>query len=86
MRSRGAPDKPVQSMMSVLQQSKHKIKTAYGTSTTTYGGSDREDEGLLPIQGIGQGNGSGPCSYACMSSIIVQAMKNQGYGATLVSA
>lgn len=53
-----------------LQESRHYIRTAYGDSSTFYGGKRR-----VPYQGTGQGNSSSSPFWTIVSSIIIKFMK-----------
>jgi len=79
----GAPVNAVTSMFTTLQQAQHKVNTAYGPSSATYGGCKRTSRGLPPLQGIGQGNGCGPSAFIALSSDIIACMRRRGYGALL---
>jgi hypothetical protein len=72
---------PLISMFQCLQEADHKIRTAYGDSTNTYGGNR-----TVPLQGSGQGNGCGPATYVVISSIIIAMMKSEGFGAHFLTA
>ncbi len=41
--------------------------------------------GEIPFQGVGQGNGMGPCIWAALSSVLFDAMRHSGFGAKVVS-
>jgi hypothetical protein len=77
----GVQIKPLLSMFQCLQQAEQKICTAYGNSTTTYGGNRQ-----VPLQGSGQGNGCGPATYVAISAIIIAMMKSEGFGAKFLTA
>jgi hypothetical protein len=72
---------PVQEMMNTLQQAVHRINTAYGDSSSTYGGSNDP-----PHQGVGQGNGAGPTIWAVISAILLTIMKDLGFGLNTLSS
>ena len=81
----GAPEPAVRSMFGVLQQATNKVTTAFGTSSSSYGGPQRLSKGLVPLQGVGQGNGAGPASFVALSSTGINLMRKRGYG-TLLTA
>lgn len=56
MQRQGVPPAAVKCLFTTLQEATHCVRTAFGDSTFTYGGSGW----LKPIHGIGQGNGGGP--------------------------
>lgn len=44
---------------------KHYVRSTFGDSEEFFG-SNADDK---PLQGLGQGNGAGPCGWACVSSV-----------------
>jgi hypothetical protein len=68
-------------MMNTLQQAVHRINTAYGDSSSTYGGSNDP-----PHQGVGQGNGAGPTIWAVISAILLTIMQDLGFGLNTLSS
>jgi hypothetical protein len=73
---------PLISMFQCLQEADHKILTAYGDSTNTYGGNC-----TVTLQGSGQGNGCGPATYiVIISAIIIAMMKSEGFGVHFITA
>ena len=81
MRRLGSPKNAVTCMFATLQKATHKIRTAFGVSTTTHGGVDDP-----PYQGLGQGNGCGPAGWAAVSAPIINMMKVAGYGFQILMA
>jgi hypothetical protein len=72
----GVPHPPLQSMVETIQEMDHHICTAFGTSEKSYGhGPSRP-----PTQGILQGNGAGPAGWFAISSVLIDAMHDAGYG------
>jgi hypothetical protein len=57
---------------------KHKIRTAFGDSTDSYGGEAWTMP--LPPQGIYQGNGVGPTAWLIISSNLLDIMRLLGFG------
>ena len=57
------------------------LRTGFGESTQTYGGSEES-----PFAGLGQGNRVAPPSFAVLSALVVNAYKRMGHGARLTSA
>jgi exonuclease III len=74
----GIPRPAVLSMLGAIQEMEHFVRTAFGDSAETYG----NDPTRPPPQGILQGNGAGPAGWAAISAIIIQAMRDQGFGLT----
>ena len=79
----GAHEPAVRSMFGVLQKAKNEVATAFGVSSSYYGGHKREERHQPPIQGVGQGNGAGPISFVDMSSTGIALMAIRGFGAVL---
>jgi hypothetical protein len=75
----GIQESEVKFMTSTLQDMKHTIHTAFGDSTDSYGGAAWTRQ--LPPQGIDQGNGIGPTVWLIISSILLDIMRQLGYGA-----
>ena len=69
MRTLGAATQPVQCLFETIQKAAHKVRTAFGDSSSTYG-ADRTP----PLQGIGQGNGCGPAGWTAVSVPIINMM------------
>jgi hypothetical protein len=76
----GAPPNAVRSMFSTLQQSNHRIRTAFGISRRKYGKGR-----LPPLQGIGQGNGAAPPGWVVISTPLINMMKTAGFGLQLLT-
>ena len=82
----GANRQAMNSLFQQLQQADHHIVTAYGISESTYGGKKRTQAGLLPLQGVLQGNGMGPIIWLAMSMLLIGIMHQMGLVATFTSA
>ena len=72
----GLPAPPLICMFTTLQNLENSVRTAYGDSETTYGG----DIWIVPMQGIGQGNGIGPATWAVVSTPLLKILKQEGHG------
>jgi hypothetical protein len=59
-----------------LQQMKHFVKTAYGTSQQSYGTIH------IPLQGVLQGNEAGPAIWLLISSPLRNMLRTHGFGFT----
>ena len=79
MLSMGANISSLTSMFSALQNMKVKIRTSHGDSIEMY------ESGQPPDQGVAQGNGCGPQSYASLSSPMMDAMDREGHGAIVIT-
>jgi hypothetical protein len=73
----GMPLAPLRSMFITLQQLKHFIQTAHGTSESSFHASTIHP---IAIQGVGQGNGAGPQLWAAISTVVLNMLRNQGMG------
>ena len=83
MLSRGGDSKALHSLFSTLQNGEHSVMTGRGISTQTYGGKSRMAQGLLPLQGVLQGNGMGPFIWALISTVLISCMHQMGHVAVL---
>ena len=77
------PESAITCVFTTLQNLSHTIRTAYGDSTSTYGGSywivpATNEAG--PMHGIMQGNGKGPALWAVISSPVLAMLRADGYG------
>ena len=80
----GVPLSVVQCMFGTIQELIHQVRTAYGCSEETYGGSSPKF--ITKPQGLGQGNGSGPTVWSILSSTVFDSLRSQGYSTTFCSA
>jgi hypothetical protein len=71
-------------MFMVIQTLTHHVRTAFGDSEVTYG--PHSYNGQHPNQGILQGNGAAMVTWTAVSSVIVFAMRSQGFGYNSFSA
>ena len=65
----GAPQSAITSMINILHDMKHFIRTAYGDSEQFYTGSSEE-----PLQGGGQGNPAAPPMWLALTVIILKVV------------
>lgn len=79
MRNYGIPALVAQSTISTILNMKHYVRTSYGDSETFYGGENWE----VKPHGCGQGNGYGPALWACISSPLLQILREKGYGTVI---
>ena len=64
-------------LLLTLQQAQHKIRTGYSVSNTWFG------RFLIPLQGLGQGNGVAPTAWAVISMVLINMMHMAGFGIQL---
>jgi hypothetical protein len=76
MQRQGVPESAVVCLFTTIQNSSHQIRTAYGDSKNHYGGS----HWILPMHGVGQGNGAGPAIWAVVSTPLLDMLRNSGVG------
>lgn len=77
----GTPPGPIESMFQTIQSLSHHVRTVFGESESGF-----KHEGLVPIQGVGQGNGAGPQIWALISTPVLNMLRAQGHGASFRSA
>ena len=73
----GAPVEPIVCMFTTIQNLQHRIRTVYGDSDIGFNGKLF----VVPIQGVGQGNGAGPQIWAVVSTPIFDMLRAMGFGA-----
>ena len=69
-------------MIKAIQEMTHHIRTAFGDSDKTYG----NDTTKPPLQGMLQGNGASGTAWLAISTLIVNVMKQAGFGFSTWSA
>jgi hypothetical protein len=75
------PHEPIVSMFGTIQRLQHHVRTAYGDSKRFFSA----DDGKVPIQGVGQGNGAGPQIWALVSTPIFNMLRSMELGARFCS-
>jgi len=80
MQQVGVPKNIINCLFTTLQEAIHKVRTGFGDSKAHYGGS----VWLVPIHGIGQGNGAGPAIWAVVSTPLLNVLRENGYGCEVV--
>jgi hypothetical protein len=63
-------------ILDAMQQLSHYIRTAHGNSEKTYGNDPTKPKPA----GLGQGNGIAPPGWSGVSTVIIEAMHQQGFG------
>jgi hypothetical protein len=81
MQRQGVAKACFNSAFKTLQAASHKIRTAYGVSSRSYGNNRHP-----PLQGLGQGNGFAPSAWAVISTPLIAMVKTAGYGLHLLTA
>jgi len=76
----GAPKTFINCLFSTLQDAVYKVHTGFGDSKAHYGGS----VWLVPIHGIGQGNGAGSAIWALVSTPLLNILREKGFGCEVV--
>ena len=80
MQRQGVSRPLVDCLFTTLQHSIHQVRTGFGDSTICYGGS----QWIIPLHGIGQGNGAGPAIWVVISTPLLNLLRKKGYGCELV--
>jgi hypothetical protein len=71
----------VKVMLAVLQTMRFFLRTGYGDSERSYGGTLDD-----PLGGLGQGNGAAPPSFTAISTLLILAYVHMGHGVEIESA
>jgi hypothetical protein len=77
----GLPESAAVCIFTTLQNLEHTVRTVYGNSDHSYGGNIW----AVPMQGIGQGNGTGPMLWAVVSTPVLKVMRTEGFGTYFVA-
>jgi hypothetical protein len=72
----GVPKAAINCLFTTLQEAVHFVRTGYGDSKSSYGGPIW----IVPIHGIGQGNGAGPAIWAVVSTPLLNILCQKGFG------
>lgn len=81
LQSWGIPVNAIRTLLTAIQTMRFCLRTGFGTSTETYGGSSDN-----PNAGSCQGSGSAGSAFSALSHLIVNAYKRMGHGAKLTSS
>jgi hypothetical protein len=76
----GVPKNFINCLFTTLQEAVHQVRTGYGDSKKHYGGKVL----LVPIHGIGQGNGAGPAIWAVVSTPLLNVLRDKGFGCEII--
>ena len=80
----GVPLPQIQCMFGTIQKLIHRIRTAFGLSKKSFGGSNKTFS--RPPQGMGQGNGAGPTVWSILSSTIFEELHSRGFSTPFLFA
>ena len=61
-------------MFMSIQNLQHRIRTVYGDSEVGFSGAFY----VVPIRGVGQGNGAGPQIWAVVSTLVSNMLRSLG--------
>jgi len=76
----GVPKEAARCSVDTICKMRHHIRTIFGDSSDYYGGETwRENGGYYP-HGNGQGNGNGPSLWSCISSPMLNILREEGFG------
>jgi len=81
MQNYGIPQQAAQSGIKTIFEMEHFVCTSYRVSTNSYGGTEWETR---PHR-VGQGNGYAPGLWAGISSLLLNAIRDKGYGTKITS-
>jgi hypothetical protein len=76
----GVPKNIINCLFTTLQDAIHQVRTGFGDSKGHYGGA----VWLVPIHGIGQGNGAGPAIWAFVSTPLLNVLRDKGFGCEII--
>jgi len=76
----GVPKNIINCLFTTLQDAVHKVRTGFGDSKAHYGGK----VWLVPIHGIGQGNGADPAIWAVVSTPLLNVLREKGLGCEII--
>ena len=82
LRRLGVPKNSILSLIDSLQSMQHYLRTGYGDTDRFFTCDDQ----TLAFHGTGQGNGFSPCIWAAVSTVMLEILKEEGLGSTLISA
>jgi len=74
----GIQNSVIKALLQPLQQAKHYTRTAYGDSDSYFTG--------MNLQGVGQGNTGAAPFWTCVSTSMIEILKDSGYNAIFISA
>jgi hypothetical protein len=77
LRQHGLPQSIINASFNTIKDMSHYVRTAFGTSTSSY------DRGDGYMHGILQGNGAGPCIWVMLSTPILNMLKASGCGVNI---
>ena len=81
LRRQNLPETAIEMLITTIQKMVHRVRTVFGDSDLSYGGSEQ----TVSPQGIPQGNGMGPPGWGVISSPCLEVLRSKGFGAKLVS-
>jgi hypothetical protein len=80
MQQVGVPKNIINCLFTTLQEAVHTVRTGFGDSKASYGGK----VWLVPIHGIGQGNGAGPAIWAVVSTPLLNVLRQKGFSCEIL--
>jgi hypothetical protein len=81
LQSWGIPKSAIQVLLSTMQTMQYVLKMSFGKSSDSYGGTTTS-----PNFGLGQGSGASPPGFLALSSLIINAYRQMGHGAKILSS
>jgi hypothetical protein len=80
LQSWGIPSSAICVLLMTMQTMQYVLKTGFGESTETYGGTTAS-----PNSGLGQGRGASPPGFMSLGSLIINAYRRMGHGKKILS-
>ena len=83
LQSMGVPLEPILCQYNTIQRTKHYVRTSFGDSEQYYDGDEWAKTLGKTFQGVGQGNGFGPTAFTCISSKVMNFLRENDFGVHL---
>ncbi len=81
LQSWGIPKPAICVLLNTMQTMQYVLETGFRESSSSYGGT-----ATAPNSGLGQGSGASSLGFMALSSLIVNAYRQMGHGAQVVSS
>lgn len=76
MQQAGDHASAVESMFSEIQNVKHVVRALHRSLKLSFGGGRKDSRRLRQLQGVGQGNGTGPTIWSVISTVFFDLLRN----------
>ena len=81
LRSTGVSKPPINAYLRAMQTMEYFLRTAYGLSEEGHGGTE-----VVPYMGLSQGSCASPPVWTAVSTVVVRAYRQEGFGVELKTA